>query len=93
MYRIQADMYQESDAMAANLSLTGIPVHIQIGTPIFRYKSAGMLFRTMDRRECIFFSIFANLIPNKKGCYHTLLSRSQQSAKTENIIKLIFVLT
>ncbi|THG11473.1 hypothetical protein TEA_008118 [Camellia sinensis var. sinensis] len=36
MYRIQADTYWESDAMSVNFILTGIPVHIQIDTLIFR---------------------------------------------------------
>ncbi|KAL7224127.1 hypothetical protein ACSBR1_025563 [Camellia fascicularis] len=40
-YRIQADTCRESAATNVKFSLTGIPVSIQLGTPIFRYEPAG----------------------------------------------------
>ncbi|KAL7263487.1 hypothetical protein ACSBR1_001607 [Camellia fascicularis] len=40
-YRIQADTYRESAATDAKFILTGIPVSIRLGTPLFRYEPAG----------------------------------------------------
>ena len=40
-YRIQADTYRESAATDGKFILTGIPVSIWLGLPIFRYEPAG----------------------------------------------------
>ena len=41
MYRIRADTCRESADTDVKSNLTGIPVSIRRGPPIFRYESAG----------------------------------------------------